>query len=135
MEVTAEPTSTILTFVCRKSGMTFDDFKSYYENNHAPLVLGLIFKDDDRPFSYTRHYIEREASGDKPAASFPIGGSEGWDYDCMARTVFQSKEHRDSILANFGEHRAVIAADEEKFLDTSKLKIIFVTEAIATTRK
>lgn len=131
MDLQPDPTTTVLVFATRKPGTTFAQFKSYYESTHVPLVTRLVLQNDLRPLSYTRNYIERDDGG----GSFPFGGAEEWEYDCVARVVFRDVEHRDALFERFEECGDEIARDEERFLDRAKLRVVFVSEGLASVRK
>jgi hypothetical protein len=59
----------IIIFSYRKSGTTPEQFKTYYERSHIPLVRELA--GDDFPLSHTRYYVQRTFQHPLPSSSPP----------------------------------------------------------------
>lgn len=133
MQRTQLTTSTVFIFTTRKPGTTFEQFKSYYETHHAYVITGFFTQCPCTPLSYIRNYIERDSGDTTP--SFPLGGADSWDYDCVSQLVFENQQQRDELFAEFGKHAEAIGEDEENFLDRSKTKFIFVPASPADVRK
>lgn len=131
MSTITQPTLTIIALVARKPGTSLAEFKSYYEDRHIPWVTPLIWHGDNHPVSYTRHYLERDGA----ASSFPGGGAESFGYDCMTHVVFRDQQHRDASLEGYEKYAAEIAADEEKFMDRSAMKVLYVKESVESVTK
>lgn len=135
---------TIVAFIWRKEGTSPSEFKSHYETTHIPLLLrllGSVF-----PISHTRFYLARQ---DEDASSFSaehqqqppqpiiyVGVPEDFDYDVYAELVFDDQPAFDAFYARMREPdvAAQIAADEEKFIARSRLKVVAVQEPLVTTR-
>ncbi|KAI2622480.1 EthD domain-containing protein [Hypoxylon sp. NC1633] len=124
-------TYSILVFAYRKPGTTPEQFKAHYEGSHVPLLrelAGLHF-----PLSHTRRYIHRSAG----QASVLIGNQEDFDYDAFAELTF---EDATAFQTFFGvvqqpDIAAKIAADEEHFLDHSRMLVVVLGETHVTTKE
>lgn len=99
-----------LTFLMkRKQGMSFEDFRDYYENNHAPLAGTLC----PHLVRYRRTYL----TGWEPlarSAQLPDP-----DFDCITECWYDVEgtwEERKMDLLPADVFRQ-LAADEENFLD------------------
>jgi hypothetical protein len=131
-------TYTVLIIAYRKSGTSPAEFKAHYESTHAPLlkeIAGPLF-----PLTHTRHYLHR-AEGDSPdAASNPatvlVGTQEGLDCDSYSLLLWENEEAFQKFFAALSQPEAAarIAADEEKFIDREKLKIVLVGDSCVTER-
>jgi uncharacterized protein (TIGR02118 family) len=100
----------------RKSGMSMDAFKEYYETRHAPLALSM----PHQMVRYTRNYLT------------PMeGGAEG-PYDVVTETWFKDKAAFDKnfqdLLGN-PERMAIIQKDEENLFDRSTITFFTAEEA------
>lgn len=99
-----------LTFLMkRKQGMSFEAFRDYYENNHAPLASRLC----PHLVRYTRTYL----TGWEPlarSAQLPDP-----DFDCITECWYDVEgnweERKMDLLP--AEVFKQLAADEENFLD------------------
>ena len=131
-------TCSALVFAYRKPGTTPAQFREHLENHHVPLIKSIA--GSHFPISYTRRYIHRtEGTDGGPAnpnypATIMTGAQEAVDYDGFVELTF---ENEDAFMAFVGVVRqpdaaARIAADEEKFLDKSKMVIVRVGETIVT---
>jgi hypothetical protein len=106
-----------LTFLMkRKKGMTFEDFRDYYENRHAPLAARLC----PALVHYSRTYI----TGWEPlarSAQLPEPG-----FDCITECWYDvegSWEERKLDLLPADVFRQ-LAADEENFLDRKANRLL-----------
>ncbi|KAL4925299.1 EthD domain-containing protein [Aspergillus undulatus] len=125
-----------LLYVTRKSGMTPAEFKAHYETVHVPFIKSLA--GDDFPLSHRRLYLARPAPGDDD--SYPVavvvGSQEDFPYDAITELTFPD----ETTLKRFFKRRmeqgtkGTVDADEEKFLDGSKLKLVILGEVNETTR-
>jgi hypothetical protein len=99
-----------LTFLMkRKEGMSFEAFRDYYENNHAPLAAGLC----PHLVKYTRTYIT-DCRPLARSAQLPELG-----FDCITECWYDVEgtwdERKMDLLP--AEVFKQLAADEENFLD------------------
>ena len=92
----------------RKSGMSLEAFRDYYETRHAPLALSI----SDKMARYTRNYLTPLQPGAEPA------------YDVVTEVWFDSKEQFDRNFAELAaapEKQQIIAQDEENLFDRSTI--------------
>ena len=109
----------MFTFLTKKSGMSDEDFRSYYENNHSKLLgkgksAGLVL-------NYRRNYPIKWQTP-------PWVGESGElekIYDCVTEVTLRDREALNALIGNIDEAGAkMVAADEENFVDRSKTKIL-----------
>ena len=124
----------MIKFVCllkRKKGLSFEQFKHYYENNHAPLAFSYLTK----ALHYQRRYLQSSMPG-----YLESEGELSGMYDCFTEVWFENRADMDenlSVLAH-PDTAAVVIADEEKFLDRSQLRFFIVEDeckSAASSRK
>ena len=137
----------VLIYAYRKPGVSLEDFKKHYEE-HVNLIKKLV--GDEFPLSHKRHYIARnvisssdegkyiavtERNATTPALVF-AGHQSDFDFDAYAELTFASQEALQVFTAKVQapEAAAQLAADEEKFLDRSKLSIAMLGDVIETTK-
>lgn len=119
----------MIKFVCmlkRKKGLSFDEFKHYYENNHAPLAFSYLTK----ALHYQRRYLQPAMPGYLEAESEVPGM-----YDCFTEVWFENRADMESNLAVLADPvaAAVVIADEEKFLDRAALRFFIVEDECKST--
>ncbi|CAB1367786.1 EthD domain-containing protein [Denitratisoma oestradiolicum] len=102
----------------RKSGISRQDFISYYENQHAPLVLRLM----PEVLDYRRNFLPQEES-------------DLLGYDSLTEFWFADRAAYEAGLARFEDPHvfAELAADEENFLDRSRTRMFPVDERCSKT--
>jgi len=98
----------VISFLTKKDGLTFSEFRDYYENHHIPLVLSIAAT----PVLYKRRYIDRNDTLGNASPSI--------DFDVMTELVFKDesafkKAWMEPLTRSERSH--LIAADEENFLD------------------
>lgn len=100
----------------RLPGTTREEFRDYYENQHAPLAsrhYGHLFA------SYTRNYLDRAVEG------------EGRVPDVITEIVFHDEaamREMFAISSTRPEVREEIAADEASFMDAAARQMFLSTE-------
>ncbi|EED13837.1 conserved hypothetical protein [Talaromyces stipitatus ATCC 10500] len=123
-----------LIYAYRKPGLSLEDFKTHYEE-HINFLKHL--SGDDFPLSHKRSYIARNVLSDGQTAdngtarnattpaTVLAGQQADFDFDAYAELIFASQESFQKFVAKVQapEAAAQIAADEEKFLERSKLSI------------
>ncbi|KAI1381210.1 EthD domain-containing protein [Hypoxylon crocopeplum] len=121
----------ILLFATRKPGTTPEQFKAYYEGVHMPLLREIA--GPQFPLSHTRRYIHRsegQAQDTTRNATTPaqvlLGSQADFDYDVIGELVFTDAAAFQTFmgLTHAPENAARVAADEEKFLDRSQLRVV-----------
>lgn len=111
----------------RKPGMMLTDFRDYYENNHAPLVVaagGRLLRD------YRRSYVIAE----NPPAVRPETLSLLPSFDAITQVWFEDQSDFDQFAAAWAEPLIGqrIAEDEEKFFDRSNMTVYMADERITS---
>ena len=111
-----------IALLSRKPGMSFEDFKTYYEEKHVPLICELNPWMSD----YRRNYI------DLASISGGMNASIEWlpDFDVITEIWFESREAFDKGRTALTAPAAAlrIANDEANFLDRSRKRMFFVDE-------
>ena len=102
-----------------KPGLSREEFISYYENNHAPLILRTL----PGVRGYCRNCID-------PEGAFVSAGAAPRDFDVITELWFADRAAYDAAMQHHArpEVAAAIAADEENFLDRSKTRMFVVDE-------
>lgn len=103
----------------RRAGMSFDDFKKYYETRHA--VLGRKFL--PTAVRYQRRFLQ--AYGAPAGYENPDDG-----YDCITEMWFTDRAALDAAMAGAStpDVAAILAEDEEKLFDRNKIRFYLVEE-------
>jgi uncharacterized protein (TIGR02118 family) len=103
----------LICFVRRKPGMTADEFHRYWREEHGPLVART--KSGQYALRYEQNHVVRGPATD--------------DADGFDGVTVQWFESVDAFYASVAEpDYAEIAADIEKFLDTSRLEFVLTEE-------
>ena len=103
-----------ISFLCRKPGISREEFIHHYEEIHVPLAMKHF------PFRrYARNYILGEPDTD------------GQEFDCITEVWFDTMEDCEAAAAfSTSDGYKVISDDEEKFMDRSKIVAFLVDERI-----
>lgn len=132
-----------LIYAYRKPGLSLEDFKTKYEA-HVDLIKRIA--GDDFPLSHKRTYVARNTVDAAPEgasernsltpATVVVGTQTDFDFDAYAELTFADQAAFQAFGAKIydPEAAAQIAADEEKFLDKSKLAIALLGDVIETTK-
>lgn len=130
-----------LIYAYRKPGLSLEDFKTHYEA-HAELIRSLT--GSDFPLSHKRTYVARNtidivpdgasSRNQKTPAVLIAGQQMDFDFDAYAELTFADQISFGAFAAKVQspEIAAQIAADEEKFLDRSKLGIAMLGDVTET---
>jgi uncharacterized protein (TIGR02118 family) len=104
-----------MSLISRKPGLTQEEFAYHYEEVHVPLALKHF------PFKrYVRNYIIKPPDSEEPA------------FDCITEVWFETMEDCQAAAEfSMSEAYKVIAEDEERFMDRSKI-VAFLVEEKAT---
>lgn len=130
-----------LIYAYRKPGLSPEDFKKHYEA-HVELVKSLTGL--DFPISHKRTYVARNtvdispdgasSRNQKTPAVLIAGQQTDFDFDAYAELTFTDQNSFSAFAAKVQspELAEQIAADEEKFLDRSKLGIAMLGDVTET---
>lgn len=104
----------LLIFLKRKPGLSTDEFRSYYEEKHVPLIMPYMAG----PVSYRRCYLD------------PVEGQPQQEFDVVTELCFADKAMRDMVLAGMvaGQLPPEVIQDEKNFIDRPKSRVHAVTE-------
>lgn len=108
----------LFCLIAKKADINFDEFKSYYEEKHAPLVHRLLSK-HIWPDSLVRSYFDpadeivTKFSGGKLPPHMP--------YNCIVTYDFKDSESAQKFLQVYGMNAQELQADEENFMDRTKV--------------
>ncbi|KAI0553954.1 EthD domain-containing protein [Xylaria curta] len=132
----------VLIFAYRKPGTTPEQFKAHYEGSHVPLVRELARA--SFPLSHARRYLHRsENQADSNTvrnlstpATVLIGTQDDFDYDAIAELTFEDAAAFQTFFGRMQqpEIAAKIAADEEKFLDRTRMPVVVLGDTTETRR-
>jgi len=110
--------------VCyRKPGLTREQFRHHYDTQHVPLVKSLMGENLTR---YVRNYVNEGGT------DFDVGKAP--EYDCITEFYFADAEAFKRAVAAIEspENAPRVRADEQAFLDVSRLEMAIVQEADRT---
>lgn len=105
-----------------KPGLTREQFVDYYENCHVPLVRSLL----PEICGYRRNFIDPDGAFVGPACAER-------DYDVITEIWYADRAAYDSAMARHArpEIGGRISADEENFLDRSRIRMFVVEEHVS----
>lgn len=109
-------TVTVITLLKRRQGMSATDFREYYETHHRKIGEAVLKGHATR---YVRRYLT------------PLDGEDReHDFDVVMEIDFPDAAARDACFASLGEPdvQAMIAEDEEKLFDRSRIRTFSVSE-------
>lgn len=109
---------TFILMLKRKGGLSKEQFREHYETSHVALAkkyVGHLLHD------YRRHYVN--SSSFATADGYGFTETQDGAYDVITNIVFRDQAALDEFLriVNIPEGKAVLQADEEKFMDRSKM--------------
>ncbi|KAH8732387.1 hypothetical protein GQ44DRAFT_697569 [Phaeosphaeriaceae sp. PMI808] len=132
-------TYTIILFVVRDNKLTLEEFQDHYEHIHLPLIHSLC--SDVWPISFHRRYFARvsrkgfggPANPDRPPLTLR-GNVEDVDCDCVAEMTFASEKVFRKFYNKIyeKENAAILAEDENKFLQKGKTRAVVIGETWST---
>jgi hypothetical protein len=109
----------------RRSGMSFDDFKDYYETHHRKIGEKVLPKG----VRYVRRYLH-------PVPNPVTGESSDLEFDVLTEMWFDTRDTFEKTMAALSEPdvAAEIAEDEEKLFDRSKIRFCTIEEVASAER-
>ena len=113
----ASPGITALLFCYRLPTLTPQQFRTYVEETHVPLVQSLLGA--HHPKTHTRYYTNKDSG-------FAVGVPTPDDADLIAVITFESTEAMQrSMKARWADGtRDKIEEDEGKFMDRGRVKLV-----------
>ncbi len=110
----------VLIFLKRRSGMSHDEFRDYYENAHSKLC--------EKYAAGARRYVRRYV---QPVANLETGEAGELDFDVITELWFDDRAICEKVL-EIGSSMAFpaeVLADEERLFDRSKTRYAAVIES------
>jgi uncharacterized protein (TIGR02118 family) len=97
----------------RKPGMSFEEFRTYYETRHVPLVKRIM---GDNLEAYIRNYVDQ-------GSPFPVGVPV--DFDCISEFHYLDQQRFEAAVAAIQHPSNVdrVRADELNFLDIDAARL------------
>jgi hypothetical protein len=123
-----------LLFITRLPSLTPDEFREYYETKHLPLIRSQAPEEWTDVSTTIRFvsYSAQTAEGGKETTYAPnmVVGEAGFcDFDAVVEYSFPDKQYFEKFFgAMYAEEiRRVREADEEKFIDRSKARLVLLS--------
>jgi hypothetical protein len=116
----------ILLFMKRRPGMTFEAFRDYYENHHAPLC--------EKYASGISRYMRRFLT---PHPNPETGANAELQFDVITELWFED----EAVFRGTVQYLATsimpdeVVEDEKRLFDRSKTRMATVVECESTSRK
>lgn len=110
----------LMAFFCRKEGMSREEFRDYYENNHVHLIRSLTTV----PFGYSRKYFLQDH--ELNYCTMPFECDVVTEIEFASRADFE--KFREEIFAPGSGERLV--EDELRFMDRSRQWIMVIDERV-----
>ena len=113
----------IVLLVKRKSGLTPEQFREHYENQHAPLAVRLLpaFK------QYRRNYVRHDKLYRPPAFE---GDPIEPNFDVITEMTFETADDYQRMIEALADStiQEQIVADSQRFMDRKSMQMFFVDE-------
>ena len=118
---------TMILLLKRRSDMTHEEFRHYYENGHAMMAkkyFGHLFMD------YRRHYVQRTRGSRNPDESGALRTREEDSYDAITKFDFKDQAGLDEFdrIASLPEVAVDLRQDEANFLDREAIRVSICEE-------
>jgi uncharacterized protein (TIGR02118 family) len=113
----------LILIVRRKKGLSHQEFREYYENNHVPLAVRLIPLFSE----YKRNYVDQK---EKYTPVHVVNAAAEPDFDVLTEICFDSRADYDKMLLTLADPEIgrLMAEDEEKFIDRNRISMYIVEE-------
>jgi EthD domain len=118
----------MLKVVClmkAKPGLSHQEFRDYYENNHVPMVLKLLPLMAD----YRRSYVVPSAG----SALDHMGGSTDRGFDVITECWYRDQQDYDAMVALTRNSKIgqALAENEATFIDQDAM-VVFIADECCT---
>ena len=107
----------VFGYIPKRTDLDSEQFRTYYETNHVPLVLSKT----PAPLVYKRNYVTR---GDEYNLS-----DAAITFDVVTELAFTSREGFQRWLRDLDDDE--VAADESNFMDRSGISISVIDERMS----
>src|SRR5262245_23319591 len=102
----------LIGLIRRKSSLSPEEFRDYYENHHVPLVMAHI---SGKVETYRRNYPTVDLSwADRDSETETAETAQDSTYDCITEMSFRDQAQMDEMFAAISDPdvKAAIDADE-----------------------
>lgn len=113
----------LVCFFKRKLGMSLEEFRDYYENNHVPLIRSLLPLAED----YRRNYLQPGGIFTPAHLANPAAAP---DFDVITEVWYRDRDAFEAMNRAF-EDPAIgdaIREDEERFMNRDEMVMFLVDE-------
>ena len=123
----------LIAMIRRRSGLSAQEFREYYEHRHVPLATRLL------PYfaEYQRNYIDHSKHIVPEHQNDSIAGTaRSPDFDVITEFVYGSEEDYRRGMAAMADPEIgrILAEDEARFMDRKSITIMFVDEVASPQR-
>lgn len=103
----------LMLLMRRRPGTSREDFRSYYEGNHAPLAASVM----SRCVKYVRNFVSEEPTGPQ-------------DFDAITEFWFEIEGPYSVNRHQLADKdvQSLLAEDEARFMDRTSMRVIVVEE-------
>jgi uncharacterized protein (TIGR02118 family) len=111
----------VVILIKRKDHLTHEQFRTYYENNHVPLVKSQIG-------NFLSHYTRTYLTSPIPLTGTP--GQTDFNFDVLTEIRQPDQASLEAMFAAASKPEAarLIAEDEEKFVNRAAVRMFIVEE-------
>lgn len=120
-----------LLFLTRLPSLTPAEFRDYYENKHMPLMREQA-AELWSTVTTTRRYVAHTSDDSRKQTPVVLVGSSGFcDFDAVVEYKFPDQKAFQSFSEAMysDEVRRVREADEKKFIDSSKTRLLVLADS------
>ncbi|KAI0785780.1 hypothetical protein C8Q75DRAFT_735276 [Abortiporus biennis] len=135
---------TTLAFLTKKPGLTTEEFISYYEEHHIPLINRLTGP-ENQPIVYKRRYTHRDDpkrvmvraqvdEGGQPVAGERNGDNKltedkgNVDFDVITELVFEDEAAQQRWMGALLKNWDTVVEDEERFLWRERTRAVVASQ-------
>jgi hypothetical protein len=114
----------LVLLIRKKTGMSDEDFRRYYENTHAILARQMLPQITTYRRNYVREEIRRSATGEI------ICEADSRPFDVITEQYFENRAAFDAAMLVFSQAEAAkrMADDEAELFDRSTIRAFLVEE-------
>lgn len=109
----------LVALLAKREDISVEDFRKHYENNHVPLIMSML---ESFITAYSRSYVDRDN---------PVSAALVDPVDVITELEFAEQSDMDRMFAHMGanpEKAAMVSEDEARFLDTSLIRFLVVSD-------